>query len=182
MRFPYSHYQFPLLSGLAVLAVAGGSFFFLTQQYQRDLLQHIETRAKVLAAQIEITRGYITEHYVDKIQRSHGKPFIAERDHAAPDRIPLPFTATREIAAQMSAQGWYGARLLSLTPLNPANRPDDEFEREALQAIEAGADSFARIESVGGIPQFRRMTPDRAVTAYRRIPAPSSRVFTSSTR
>lgn len=83
------------------------------------------------------------------------------QEHSAPDTVPLPATATREISEQLRKDGLYSARVISRTPLNPANRPESGFEEEAIRALESGHVEAVRVEPVNGVMTFKRLTPDR---------------------
>jgi methyl-accepting chemotaxis protein len=63
---------------------------------------------------------------------------------------------------ELSQKGIAHTRLLSATPLNPANAPKDAFEMDAMKAIMNGAESIARIEETEGNVTFRRATADKA--------------------
>ncbi|WP_447972144.1 methyl-accepting chemotaxis protein [Nitrospira sp. Kam-Ns4a] len=159
--------KFLLFAVAIATVVTAGGLCFVYRQEQSKIHMMLETRAKVIQAQIEATRAYITKHYVAKIKGSKVGPEIqVTKEHAGnPDAIPLPATATREIAEELSQKGIFNARLISATPLNPGNSPKEPFEAEALKAIMAGADSFARIEEANGTLTFRRATPDKATAA-----------------
>jgi methyl-accepting chemotaxis protein len=155
-----------MVSAIAVV-VTGGGLLFLYKQEQGKLLMMLETRARVIQAQTEVTRAYIAKHYVGKIKSSSaGKDIVVVQAHGDnPQAIPLPATATREIGEELSRQGVFSARLISQVPMNAANSAKDAFETEALQAIMSGAESFARVEEAGGFATFRRASPDKATTA-----------------
>ena len=62
-------------------------------------------------------------------------------------------------------QGLYNARLVSQSPMNPANTPKDNFENEAIRAIMAGADHYSRRDDVNGVQTFRRAVADKATSS-----------------
>jgi len=150
-----------LASSIPLTAVG---WYWIAQQEREKVHMMLEARAKVIQAQIEVTRAYIAKHYVGKIQNSKaGATITVTADHATnPQAIPLPATATREMAEELGKRGLFTARLISATPLNPANAPKDPFEAEAIKAIMSGAESVSRFEEENGVPVFRRATPDRA--------------------
>ena len=59
-------------------------------------------------------------------------------------------------------KGIFQARLVSDQPMNPANAPKDNFERQALDAIMAGADAYVSQEMVNGVLTYRRASADKA--------------------
>ncbi len=83
------------------------------------------------------------------------------RDHVENmGRIPSA-TVTKEVFAEMEKKGWHSGRIITATKnfFNPANRPKDDFEKEAVQALKGGADFFDRVEVVEGKKVFRAATP-----------------------
>ena len=143
-----------------ILVGMGGLTYWLAEGMRGDLENRLRDRSIVIQKQIEVTRGYLASQYVAKI-KSAGQGIIKiGQDHSAPDTVPLPATATREMSEQLSQLGIYTARVISQTPLNPANSPQGAFEEEALRALAAGATESIRIEPVNGVLMFRRMSPD----------------------
>ncbi|TKB71035.1 MAG: methyl-accepting chemotaxis protein [Nitrospira sp.] len=160
--------RFLVLLSVAALVVGGGEMYFVYEQEQNKLMTMLEARGKVIQAQTEVTRAYIAKHYVSKVKNGPAKDvLVVSQDHASnPAAVPFPETATREISEELSKSGLFNARLISMTPLNPANSAREPFETEALKAIMSGADSYARVEeSKDGSVAYRRATPDRAGTA-----------------
>ncbi len=149
------------------MIATGLGLLVIYHQGQANVWLMMEEQGKIVQAQTEVTRGYIAKNYVGKIKNSSvGSQITVATDHLdTPDAIPYPATSTREISAQLAATGIFSARLFSDRPINRDNLPNDAFEREALTAIMAGADSFARVEELNGVPTFRRGTPDKATVA-----------------
>jgi len=159
----------------AVLSMVG--LLFLYSQEEANMLRQLEARGQVIQAQVEVTRSYIAKNYVGKMKKSSfGSSLVVARDHAAnPDAIPFPATATREIGEALGKRGVFQSRLVSNTPLNPANSPTDSFEQAALAAIESGADSYSVVEGSGDGMVFRRASADIAtVQACTSCPAGSN--------
>jgi len=146
----------------AVLSMVG--LLFLYSQEEANMLRQLESRGQVIQAQVEVTRSYIAKNYVGKMkQSSFGSSLVVARHHAAnPDAIPFPATATREIGEELGMRGVFQSRLVSRTPVNPANSPKDSFEQAALAAIESGADSYSIVEGSGESMVFRRASADLA--------------------
>jgi methyl-accepting chemotaxis protein/hemoglobin-like flavoprotein len=143
-----------------ILVGMGGLTSWLADEMRSDLQARLRDRSIVIQKQIEVTREYLASQYVAKI-KSAGQGIIKiGQDHSAPDTVPLPATATREMSEQMSRLGLYTARVISRTPLNPVNSPLGAFEEDAIRALEAGAAESIRLEPVKGVLMFRRMTPD----------------------
>ncbi len=145
---------------VTILAAMAGLGGWLSSQMRADVLNLVRSRSIVIQRQIEVSRAYIAGEYVAKIKAAaEGKVKIAQ-DHSAPDTVPFPATATREMAETLSREGIYNARVISETPLNPANKPSPGFEETAIKALAAGDKEASTVELVNGVPTFRRMTPD----------------------
>ena len=156
--------KFVLSLGILAAGLIICGLWVLHQQEERRLRELLEEEGKVIQAQIEVTRAYIAKHYVGKIKKSTiGSSIHVSREHTQhPDRIPFPATATQEMGKELGNRGIYQARLVSDTPMNPANAPRDAFENNAMAVIKSGAESFSEIETVDGVSTFRRASADRA--------------------
>ncbi|MGH7230370.1 MAG: methyl-accepting chemotaxis protein [Nitrospiraceae bacterium] len=156
--------KFLVMIAVVAVVVTGIGLYFIYQQEQDKVRFMMEGRSNIIEAQTQVTRGYIAKHYVQKVKGSKGgNEIVVTKDHTDnPQAIPLPATATREISEELSKTGLFNAHLISAAPLNPANAAKDPFDAEALKAIMGGAESYARLEEAGGIPTFRRATPDKA--------------------
>jgi methyl-accepting chemotaxis protein len=146
----------------AVLSLIG--LYFLYSQEESNMLRQLEERGKVIQAQVEVTRSYIAKNYVGKMKNSSaGSSLVVARDHTAnPDAIPFPATATREIGEALGERNIFQSRLISNTPLNPANKPKEGFETQALAAIAEGKDTYSVVEGSGSAMVFRRASADKA--------------------
>lgn len=146
----------------AVLSLVG--LYVLYGQEEANMLRQLEERGKVIQAQVEVTRSYIAKNYVGKIKKSSASSsIVVARDHGAnPDAIPFPATATREIGEALGERNIFQSRLVSEIPLNPANKPKDSFETQALVAIATGQESYSAIEGTGEDMTFRRASADKA--------------------
>ncbi len=154
------------ISVTALLSIVIG-LFVLYQQEESKIDTLLGARIQALSQQILIGRAYIAANYAAKIKKSRaGSEIQVLKDHAGnPDAIPVPATAVREMGEEASRTGTYSARLVSQNPMNPTNAPKDNFENEAIRAIMAGAESYARRDEVNGVPTFRRAVVDKATTA-----------------
>ncbi|MEX0830044.1 MAG: methyl-accepting chemotaxis protein [Nitrospirales bacterium] len=138
--------------------LASGAYF-LGQQLQADLNRVLASQASIIEKQIQVTRAYVTKEFVVKAK---GAGMKVSMEHDAPDTIPFPATFTRETSEALAKEGVYNARVISATPLNVANGPQDSFEQQALEALTAGQPEFTSIESVNGAMMYRRATTDFA--------------------
>ncbi|SLM41981.1 putative Methyl-accepting chemotaxis protein (MCP) [Nitrospira sp. ND1] len=154
------------ISMAAFVAIAIG-LFVLYQQEEDKMDTMLVGRSQVLSQQILIGRAYIATNYAAKIKKSKaGSEIQVLKDHAGnADAIPIPATAVREMGEEATRSGMYSARLVSQNPMNPSNSPKDNFENEAIRAIMAGAESYARRDDINGVPTFRRAVVDKATTA-----------------
>ena len=122
----------------------------------------LSTQAQSVEKQIQVTRAYVAKQFVVKAKAAGMKVGI---EHSGPDTIPFPATFTRETAETLAQEGVYNARVISATPLNPANAPQDQFEQEAVAALGSGQHEYAKTEIVNGQMMFRRATADLASVA-----------------
>jgi len=154
------------ISAVSVLVIMLG-LFVLYQQEETKMDTMLGGRSNIISTQIMIGRAYITQNYVAKIKKSKaGGEIQVLKDHlGVSDAIPFPATAVREMGEEATRTGLYGVRLVSQNPMNPANTPKDNFENEALRAIMAGAESYARRDEVNGVQTFRRAVVDKASSA-----------------
>jgi methyl-accepting chemotaxis protein len=133
---------------------------WLSSQMRGDTFDLVRGRSIVIQRQIEVTRAYISSEYVGKIKHSGEGKIKIGQEHSAPDVVPFPATATREMAEILAKEGIFNARVISQTPLNPANRPAPGFEERAIKVLASGETEFSTVEPVNGVMTFRRMTPD----------------------
>ncbi|MBD0315679.1 MAG: DUF3365 domain-containing protein [Nitrospiraceae bacterium] len=159
--------KFVLSIGGVAFAIIAVGLVLIYQQEQEKLELLLEQRGKLLETQIQITRAYITQNYVSKLKKSKaGSDVVVAKDHASSmDAIPFPATAIREMGEEANKGGLYTSRMISQTPLNPANAPKDAFEMDALRAIMSGAESYSRIEEMNGVLTYRRASVDKATSA-----------------
>ncbi|MDH3502943.1 MAG: methyl-accepting chemotaxis protein [Nitrospirota bacterium] len=152
-----------VLGTLAVGLIVCGLGVIYQQEFGR-LQMLLEEEGKIIQAQIEVTRAYIAKNYVGKLKQSSMGPNLhVSRDHEQdPDAIPFPATAIQEIGQELGVVGVYQARLVSDQSMNPANAPKDTFEQKALELIKNGAKSVSEIETINGVPTFRRASADVA--------------------
>jgi len=138
--------------------LAAGAYL-LGQQLHSDLERVLSDQAFIVQKQIEVTRAYVTKEFVVKAKAAGMNTGV---DHSAPDTIPFPATFARETSELLAEEGVFNARIVSLTPLNPKNAPQDAFEKEALAALASGQKEFTKNDTVNGKMMFRRATPDLA--------------------
>ncbi len=151
------------LGTLAVGMIVCGLGVIYQQEFGR-LQMLLEEQGKIIQAQFEVTRAYIPKNYVGKLKQSSMGPNLhVSRDHEQdPDAIPFPATAIQEIGQGLGVVWVYQARLVSDQPMNPANAPKDTFEQKALELIKNGAKIVSEIETINGVPFFRRASADVA--------------------
>lgn len=166
MRFSDLKISVKMVMSLGVIAaiISLVGLYFLYQHEKANMMRQLDARGQVIQAQIEVTRSYIAKNYVGKINNSSaGSSIAVSREHAGnPDAIPFPATATREIGEELGQKGIFQSRLISSTPLNPSNGPNDSFEQSAINAIAKGKESFSRVEGEGVGMVFRRASADKA--------------------
>ncbi len=156
--------KFILSISLVALVIISAGLVVLYQQEEAKMDTMLTGRSNLVATQIMISRAYITQNYVAKIKKSKagGEIQVVKEHTSIGDAIPFPATAVREMGEEASRTGLYNVRLISQNPMNAANSPKDNFENEAIRAIMAGAESYARRDEVNGVATFRRATVDKA--------------------
>ncbi|MDP2383798.1 MAG: methyl-accepting chemotaxis protein, partial [Nitrospirota bacterium] len=158
--------KFAISIGVLASMISLVGLAIIYQQEQDKLFGMLEQRGQLLESQIQITRSYIAQNYVGKLKKSKvGSEIVIAKDHANnPDAIPFPATATREMGEEANKNGLFTAKMISQTPINPANAPKDAFETEAVRAVMGGAAVFSRVEEVNGVLTFRRASADKATS------------------
>lgn len=156
--------KFLLVLGTLGIGLIVCSLGVIYQQEFGRLQMLLEEEGKSIQTQLEVTRAYIAKNYVGKLtQSSMGSNLHVSREHEQdPDAIPFPATAIQEIGKELGVVGVYQARLVSDQPMNPANAPKDIFEQKALELIKNGAKSVSEMETINGVPTFRRVSADVA--------------------
>lgn len=82
--------------------------------------------------------------------------------HYVEDDSDLPAgEAFKVLFATVEKDGWHQVRLLDGTgePLNPDNKPQDDFERQAIKALLADKPGYEQIETRDGKEYLRSATP-----------------------
>jgi methyl-accepting chemotaxis protein len=156
--------KFMLSLGIVGVVMISCGVWGIYQYEENRMRLFLEEEAQLIQSNIEVTRAYIAKNYVGKIkQSSQGLHWHVSRDHETdPDAIPFPATATQEIGKKLEGLGVYHARLVSDQPLDPRNAPLDEFEKKAIELIHQGAEIVSDIQTINGIPVFRRASADMA--------------------
>ena len=159
--------KFAISIGVLASVISLIGLVIIYEQEQDKLNFLLEQRGKLLETQIQITRSYIAQNYVGKLKKSKvAGDIVVAKDHANnPEAIPFPATATREMGEEANKSGLFTARMISQTPINPANSPKDAFETDAIRAVMGGAESFSRIEDINGALTFRRASVDKATSS-----------------
>jgi signal transduction histidine kinase len=131
---------------------------------QANLIASVSfTHAALYAQAIEAFRTLYTAEVVGRAQTTG---VDVTHDYAAKaGAIPLPATLTILFGTHLAAQGMGGhTRLYSDAPFpwRPDGGPQDDFERQALQALRRHPERpFARVEPFQGRPALRYATADR---------------------
>ncbi|MGR3294835.1 MAG: c-type heme family protein [Candidatus Bathyanammoxibius sp.] len=75
-------------------------------------------------------------------------------------RIPSA-TIAKEVFVEMDKKGWHSARLITTSKnfFNPENRPKDDFEMKAVEALNGGSAFYEAVEVVDGKKVYRAATP-----------------------
>ncbi len=140
--------------------------FYNTAKFQKQLVvDHATRQAKMLFDQIRLTRQWIADHnglFLVKTPDMQSNPFLENGEIQDTSGTWLvkrnPAMVTRELSHYAAREGMGQFNVTSLTPLNPANIPDD-FERRSLESFTLGASESVEMQSLDGKHQLRYMAP-----------------------
>jgi two-component system NtrC family sensor kinase len=157
--------KFLVLTGMVII-ISFGVTFYRTSEFQNELLiGQAERQARMLAKQLVLTRKWVAEHNgVFVIQKAgmEANPFLdipQIRDDEGQTYVKRnPAMVTRELSEMASLVDFCRFRVTSLTPLNPANKPDD-FERQSLESLEQGTPEMFQIQRQGKSRILRYIAP-----------------------
>ncbi len=150
---------------LVILLFGLGIYIGLVIRQRQAVELAILTRARAHFAGLLGTHRWNTHYggvYVEKKPGVTANPFLENPDITTVDgrvfTMKNSALMTREISELAKKGGAFTFHITSLTPLNPANRPDD-FERQALKSFERGArERYAKVKA-GTNTSFRYMAP-----------------------
>ena len=122
------------------------------------------TVADYVHAVIEADRTFYTVHVVERLQNKG--ILVATENWRVANTLPLPAQFLREsseLAEKTGTKVRY--RLIGLWPINRQNRPDTEFERRGLEAVQRRPERpYTGIVTSGKEQVFEALYADRAVT------------------
>jgi len=153
---------------IVLIVVPTLSFIFTWTGFQNEkqAVEQVVNRARVLARQIILTRQWVTDC---------GGVMVAGDSKGAKDVVSFfddklvtsrgwyqrftPSMVTKKLSQYSLSQDLYRFRLASLNPLNPDNRADD-FEKEALKKFRAnGLTELYRFDNLGEKRHFHYVAP-----------------------
>ncbi|MBC8177813.1 MAG: DUF3365 domain-containing protein [Desulfobacteraceae bacterium] len=130
--------KFLLCITLIIFPTIGVIFMWEGIQREKQGMDQVMNQARILARQVILTRQWIAD--CGGIMVSRDSKGAKDTDYFYDDRLETsrgcyqrftPAMVTKKLSEYSARQDLYRFRLASLTPLNPANSPD-EFERAAL--------------------------------------------------
>ena len=144
--------KFLIFVGLVVV-VSYGITFYRTSSFQQQLvITQAALQARMLHKQILLTRKWVADHngiFLLKQPGVEANPYLVDPEvlDAAGRRYVKrnPAMVTRELSEYAAREGLWRYRVTSLSPTNPANRPDD-FERRSLQRFSSQGKETEAIE------------------------------------
>jgi methyl-accepting chemotaxis protein len=144
-----------LLSSAVFIAYMLASYRNALEGARSEGLRTADITAKEFEAGRQFYVSTIVKRSVDAGLQVSGAYRTADKT------IPPHSEFIKEIAQSMSADTGLGVRLVSLTPINPANYPKDGFEKGALEGFYkgSGVKGFS-FEEVEGKEVLRYMVPD----------------------
>jgi signal transduction histidine kinase len=159
-------WKFFLCIVLIVVPTLSIIFTWTGFQNEKQAIEQVVNRARVLARQIILTRQWVTDcGGVMVLGESKGaKDVVSFLDdklvtsHGWYQRF-TPSMVTKKLSQYSLRQDLYRFRLASLNPLNPDNRADD-FEKEALNKFRAkGLTELYRFDNHGENRHFHYVAP-----------------------
>jgi diguanylate cyclase (GGDEF)-like protein len=150
------------LASVLCLSVIFGIVYLTNRKL---IFEQARAEARALLDSTIITRKWNASYdgvYVEKKPGVVSNPYLEDPDIKTVDgRIftkKNPALMTREISEYAGKEGLFTSHLTSLTPINPANAPD-EFETRALHLFDKGEkEIFEEVDSNNG-HYFRYMVP-----------------------
>ncbi len=162
---PYRRF-FWVLGGAWTAAVAGSFCWNLAHNAEEVRILTVRTAEALLQKDV-LYREWSILHGGVYIPVS-AQPELSPEGAAEPreivtssgQRLTLlnPALVSRQVFALQDKELGVRAHLISLNPIQPANRPD-EWERQGLEAFETGAREVSGMEDLGGSRYFRLMRP-----------------------
>jgi signal transduction histidine kinase len=162
----------PLQVKLLVLVVLGVfvplelSVLYVLHSKRQELDRAFLRQGRMMADQVVIVRRWLSKMggvYVRKQPYFQDEErYLEGVDTATIDGDPLtlrsPFLVTRELSALSSAEGLSRFRIVSLSPINPRNRPDS-WEEAVLQSFDRGIQESWAVTAKGREARYRYMAP-----------------------
>lgn len=150
----------------AVVSFSYGITFYRTSSFQEDLVVAQAARqARMLYDQVRLTRQWVADHeglFLVKKEGVEASPFLEDAELLTADGTWLvrrnPAMVTRELSCYADQEGFGQFGVTSLTPINPANSPDD-FERKSLELFNEGLEEMIGMEKVDGQQRLRYIAP-----------------------
>jgi len=151
---------------LIIVPVLGIIFTWTGIQNEQQAKEQVLTQARVLSKQVILTRQWITDCGgimvpLESKGAQNTTCFIDDRLQTSRGWYQrfTPAMVTRKLSQYSLKQDLYRFRLASLSPLNPANTPDD-FEKRALTSFEQQRlDELFRFEKRDGKHYFQYIVP-----------------------
>lgn len=119
----------------------------------------VSAAPKVAADPADIERARREVRLLDDIYKT---AIVLVTKHYVEESSDVPAGEAFKVLFQsMKEKGWHEVRLLDAAgdPINPGNKPADDFERQAVAALLGGKDYFEEITTVNGKPALRAATP-----------------------
>lgn len=156
---------------LVLSLILTGIFTLFALQTNQVLQEQLIERGRSFIQEIVLVRKWVARHdgvYVRRGPDAQINPFLSRIPGVEPMVRDLrgreyvlrnPAVVTMEISQMARKKGIFSFNLTSLTPMNPANRPD-AFEEQALRDFRAGARESWRYETdQDGRHMLRYMAP-----------------------
>lgn len=133
-----------ITSFLVIIFIAsyGLAYLFISERYEKIIINELQSTAKMLAQQIILTRKWVALHgavLVENAKNLEPNPFLKEPyviDEKGKVYLKMnPAFVTREIAKLAERERGFYFRVVSLKAINPKNNADN-FEKDAIMDFE----------------------------------------------
>ena len=161
-------YFYSAFSLIALISILGTSFIWNYSNEHKKTIALARKETLVNFNKDISLRYWATEHggvYVPITEKTPPNPYlsqVSERDIVTPSGRILtlmnPAYMIRQVMEEFEKLYGVKGHITSLSPINPANKPDD-WEKQALKEIEAGAKEVFEISETSGKPFLRLIRP-----------------------
>ncbi len=152
-----------IFAALAWTVIFGAYSVYIYKERTEQTRRMALTTASLLSRKIAAERQFYASTIVKRALDAGME--VTNSYHERENAIPLPATFTKEISGLLGAENGINIKINSLNPINPANGPVDDFQKNALERFSMGSEaSHYSFSTVDGRQVVRYMIPDIATS------------------